>query len=228
MRDSDGPAGQGVYAPPLDHDRMGAAADGSRRATLIFALIVIVIAAGAGFLFLMFGPRGTAPVIAADGPYKTAAEAAQAAEAPDLAVYDLMEGAPARAQPLAPPQPSALGLASDGESPPAPAPPVADRPSAPAAPLGRPAFAADGAWVAQVAALRSDAAAREAWARLIAAHGDLLAGALMDVQRADLGPQGVYFRLRAGYFASRENASAFCEQLQAAGRDCLVAARAPG
>jgi hypothetical protein len=35
----------------------------------------------------------------------------------------------------------------------------------------------------------------------------------------------VYHRVRAGYFADRENAALFCERIRQMGQDCIVAAR---
>jgi hypothetical protein len=53
----------------------------------------------------------------------------------------------------------------------------------------------------------------------------LFANARLDVERADLGARGVYHRVRAGYFADRENAALFCERIRQMGQDCIVAAR---
>jgi hypothetical protein len=47
----------------------------------------------------------------------------------------------------------------------------------------------------------------------------------MDVQRADLGPRGIYHRLRAGYFATTDDATLFCERIRQMRQDCIVAAR---
>jgi hypothetical protein len=45
------------------------------------------------------------------------------------------------------------------------------------------------------------------------------------VQRADLGPRGIYHRLRAGYFATTDDATLFCERIRQMRQDCIVAAR---
>ena len=88
-----------------------------------------------------------------------------------------------------------------------------------------PRFVSSGPYVAQLAALRSEAAVDNAWRRFASRAPDLFANAHMDVQRADLGPGGVYHRVRAGYFADRANASLFCERIRQMGQDCIVAAR---
>jgi hypothetical protein len=43
-----------------------------------------------------------------------------------------------------------------------------------------------------------------------------------DVQKADLGAKGIYYRVRVGQ-PTRDQAVALCEQLRTAGGDCLLA-----
>ena len=88
-----------------------------------------------------------------------------------------------------------------------------------------PTFAANGRYVAQLAALQSEASVEPSWRRFAARAPALFAGAHMDVQRADLGARGIYHRLRAGYFASSDDATLFCERIRQMGQDCIVAAR---
>ena len=88
-----------------------------------------------------------------------------------------------------------------------------------------PTFAVNGRYVAQLAALQSEAAVEPSWRRFAARAPALFAGAHMDVQRADLGPRGIYHRIRAGYFASSADATLFCERIRQMGQDCIVAAR---
>jgi hypothetical protein len=88
-----------------------------------------------------------------------------------------------------------------------------------------PAFAANGPYVAQVAALQSEQAVEPAWRRLSSRAPQLFAPAHLDVERADLGQHGVYFRVRAGYFADRANANRFCDRVKQMGQDCIVVAR---
>jgi hypothetical protein len=42
------------------------------------------------------------------------------------------------------------------------------------------------------------------------------------IQRADLGSEGVFYRLRVGAFADRSEASAFCDAVKEAGANCIV------
>lgn len=123
--------------------------------------------------------------------------------------------------------PATAALAAREASPPvSPAPvaaPANDTPlAAPATPAPRFAFSASGTYLVQIAALREQAAADRAWSELVSRHPGLMAGADKRVQRADLGARGIFYRLRAGAFDTREAASAFCEALKTAGNDCIV------
>ncbi len=87
------------------------------------------------------------------------------------------------------------------------------------------AFSADGNYLVQVAALRSEDSAEEAWSKLSVTHGEILEGATRYIQRADLGAKGVFFRLRAGRFQDRSEAVSFCDALKADGGSCIVVER---
>ncbi len=88
-----------------------------------------------------------------------------------------------------------------------------------------PKAAANGEYVIQIAAFRDVATANAEFASLRAKHSDLLAGMQPDLQRADLGDKGIYYRLRMGFFASKEKASQTCAQLKTRGQGCLVRKR---
>jgi cell division septation protein DedD len=93
-------------------------------------------------------------------------------------------------------------------------------PQAPAAPsAGQPGY------LVQLSALRSPDAAESAWSQMDLTHPGLLRGVKKDVQRADLGAQGIYYRLRAGYFGDRGQANSFCERVKGAGLACMVVVR---
>lgn len=89
-------------------------------------------------------------------------------------------------------------------------------------------FATNGAYQVQLAALRSESAAQSAWTGLLDSAPDLFTGAKLDIQRADLGARGVFYRLRIGTFADRAAAKGFCADVKAAGKDCMVVAKASG
>lgn len=102
--------------------------------------------------------------------------------------------------------------------------PAATRPAA-----SNPAPAAGGALsgshIVQVGAFGSDAEAMGVWSRLQGRLGDYLSGKSPDVEMADLGDRGVFYRLRVGPFASSDAAKTYCEGLKSRGQDCLVKAK---
>lgn len=89
-------------------------------------------------------------------------------------------------------------------------------------------FVAAGTYQVQLSALRSEDAAKSAWQRLQNTAPDLYQGAELDIQRADLGAKGVFYRLRIGSFADRAAAKGFCADVKATGKDCMVVAKAIG
>jgi hypothetical protein len=79
---------------------------------------------------------------------------------------------------------------------------------------------ANGPVKVQLGAYRSDKEAREAWDKMVKKNAALAAHAPI-VVKADLGAKGVFYRLRAGGFASAAAAKKFCDGLK--GQACLVA-----
>lgn len=88
-----------------------------------------------------------------------------------------------------------------------------------------PAIAASGPYLAQLVAVRNESGAQAAWTRMSSRAPGLFGAAHMDIERADLGAQGVFYRLRAGYFSDRANATRFCERVRQMGQDCIVVQR---
>jgi hypothetical protein len=124
--------------------------------------------------------------------------------------------APVKAVPLAvkPPAPVMVKKVL----PPTAAPRVA---AAKPAPVPAPATAS-GAFALQIGAYKSPAEAEAAWKAYEAKHGALLAGASNEVQRADLGDKGIWYRLRLTGFPSKDVASAMCDRLKADGGGCFL------
>lgn len=83
-------------------------------------------------------------------------------------------------------------------------------------------FTTNGSFLVQVGALRSQAAADAAWDEIAAAEASLFSGATKQIQRADLGAKGVFYRVRVGAFGTRADASNFCDTLKGKGRACIV------
>ncbi len=86
---------------------------------------------------------------------------------------------------------------------------------------GGPALAA-GDYFVQLASVKSDDSARKEWLRLRKAHAELFGDLALDVQRADLGDRGIFYRIRTGPFPNRATAQDMCAQIKAAKLACLV------
>lgn len=84
--------------------------------------------------------------------------------------------------------------------------------------------ASKGAYVVQLLALRDEASAKAAWTKLTQKYRSLGDHAL-DIEKADLGDKGVFYRVRAAGFTSRSAATSFCSDLKKAGQDCMVRKR---
>jgi len=95
--------------------------------------------------------------------------------------------------------------------------------AAPAAPTAAVAATAGGAYVLQIGAYKSEGEANAAWKLTQAKHAALLSSLSSNVQKADLGDKGVWYRLRAGSFADKNAAAALCDRLKAEGGICFPA-----
>lgn len=89
-------------------------------------------------------------------------------------------------------------------------------------------FSAEGNYLVQLLAVRSEDNARAEWNKFKARDPNLYSGAHLHIQRADLGAKGVFYRLRVGAFETRAAAAGFCADVKAAGKDCIVVAKATG
>lgn len=74
----------------------------------------------------------------------------------------------------------------------------------------------------QLAAVRSTEAAEAEWQRLQAKHEALLGSLSLNVERAELGEQGVYYRIQAGPLSDKQAAETLCEDLKSRDQACLV------
>jgi cell division protein FtsN len=173
-------------------------------------------------LFSAFGPKHPAPVpAAAPAPAKPAPAPVQqrvAVQAPPPAVVH-----PAPAPVAVAPKPAPVAAKpAPVVTKPAPAPvTVAKVTPPPAAPVTAPAVS--GAYVAQIAAFKSQAEAETGWAAFKRNHAAILGGMSPSIVSVDLGEKGTWFRLRTGSFADKAAAAAFCDKLKAEGASCLPA-----
>ena len=120
--------------------------------------------------------------------------------------------------------------------PPPPKPPAASKPAAapkppaepkPAAALPKPPQTASKpdpakGYRIQIGSLRSEAAAKTAWAKRLKQHGEILGKLTLLVKRVDLDKKGVYYRVQAGPLKDRTAAKRVCDALKQKKVGCLV------
>lgn len=84
--------------------------------------------------------------------------------------------------------------------------------------------AVSGKAVLQIGAYESPEIANGAWNSFKSRHAQVAAKLAQDVQKADLGVKGTWYRLRVGPFTDKAAAVAACEKLRAEGGTCFVSA----
>ncbi|MEQ8268742.1 MAG: SPOR domain-containing protein [Parvibaculum sp.] len=171
-------------------------------------------------------PGATVPDAAADLRASTTPESPDPAPAAEAAVPAAPERAAKTEAPASNGAPASLAPAIESravEPAPAKSPETAAAPAKPATVAAAPA--SGGAWLVQIMALRDEAGAKSAWAALQKKHPSLLGGHALDVEKADLGDKGVFYRVRAAGFETKSAAQSTCASLKAAGQDCLVKSR---
>ena len=175
-------------------------------------------------------PPATKPAITAAAPPAAPPASKPVAMAPAPAAKPV----PAPAAKPAPPAKAAAVIVGPATAPPRslaatpPAAPAAKPAAAPVAPAAKPPaapatqVAATGSVVLQIGAYKSQADADTAWKTYRGKHAALLDGYNSDVQQADLGDKGTWYRLRIAGFASKDVASALCDRLKADGGACFL------
>ena len=82
-----------------------------------------------------------------------------------------------------------------------------------------------GKWQIQLIVSKNKASVEKTWANLSEKYAELKA-MKHEIQTSDLGSQGMFYRLRAGSFASKEEAAKMCASLKAKGlADCITKER---
>ena len=82
--------------------------------------------------------------------------------------------------------------------------------------------ASAGGWQIQLIASKNKTAVEKTWTDLSAKYADLK-NMPHEIQASDLGAQGMFYRLRAGSFASKVEAAQACSNLKAKGlHDCIA------
>ncbi len=130
---------------------------------------------------------------------------------------------PPSAEPQSPPIPTP----STGAVPPGPTPPAATTPvasvdlPAPPQPQAPPSLGVRSVFFAvHLASYRSELEAEQGWTSIQAQSDGVLDALRPRVERADLGADGVFFRLKAGPLTGRIEAEAVCGELRAGGLYC--------
>lgn len=102
--------------------------------------------------------------------------------------------------------------------------PAAQQATAPAPAAAQPAATAfpPGSFVVQVAATRSEQDARGTASSINQRYASSLSGYTPQVERADLGDRGIYYRVGVGPIRSQGDANSLCSKLKSAGLDCFV------
>ncbi|MBK8840639.1 MAG: SPOR domain-containing protein [Hyphomonadaceae bacterium] len=162
-------------------------------------------------------------------------QAAAVAQAPPPSKFTAPPPAPLK-QPAAAPAPqvvaskpaaSAVSTATVASVPTAsvdlPKPTAAATAPAPVAAF-KPAFSPGGSWLVQVAAPSSEAGAMSEWEKRVKSLPEFFSAAERLIVQADVNGKLVY-RLRAGAFASKADADAFCSAYKAKGGNCFPAVR---
>lgn len=168
-------------------------------------------------------PRAEEPV-----EVKKAEEAAPAIEAAPLtppaaesAAPVAEAGTPANIIPPASQQADAANAGQPVAAPVEPAPVEEPKPvEQPTTPMN----VSGGGFVVQLAALRDEATALSTFKKLQAKFPGELGSLASDIERADLGEKGIYFRLRAGPL-NKAQAQTICTALSAQGQGCFVKAK---
>ena len=163
-----------------------------------------------------------APVVVAPKPQAKVAAVVPAKVVPPVAAAKPTP-APSVVKKELPPVAAATPVAAAPVGPATAAPrslalvPAKPAPVAAAAPVP-----ASGGAILQIGAYKSQAEADTAWKTYKSKHAALLAGATQDVQQADLGDKGTWYRLRIVGFPSKDVASAMCDRLKADGGGCFL------
>ena len=74
----------------------------------------------------------------------------------------------------------------------------------------------------QLAAVKSDDAARTLWEKLQTKHASLLGSLSLSVEMVDKGADGIFYRVQAGPIADRAAAKTLCMELKKQNQDCIV------
>lgn len=73
----------------------------------------------------------------------------------------------------------------------------------------------------QLAAFKTESDALKTWNKLQSKHADVI-GKNFYIERKDLGPKGIFYRLQTGPYPSENEARHICQKLQTCGQNCFL------
>ena len=226
---------------------------GGRRAMVLLAVTFGGLLLLAILVFSLWGDgtrtRDEIPLARVDErPFKTVPEdeGGMQAENQDREVFGRIDGSgsgdvdvmPEPEEPLAPELPDRMEVEVQPVVPmpqparPTPPKPEPARPAPTPAPSRQPTQAASASpvaggssdWVVQIASLRSEGEAADAYGRMSRKFAAVLPStAYADIVRADLGDKGVYYRARVAGLESRTAANRLCSTFKSGNQACFVA-----
>ena len=79
-----------------------------------------------------------------------------------------------------------------------------------------------GSYVVQVASQKTEADARTSWQQLQSKYANVFGSYQANIKRVDLGDRGTFYRAMLGPFQNRDQAYEMCQNLKAAGGECIV------
>jgi hypothetical protein len=169
-------------------------------------------------------PGPTTPKLPPGGmPLPTAPKEPEAAKTPtpiQTANGAVPAGTPTPATPATPPAPTPPPNAPTVTSTPTTTPPASEGGTSIAS-LIENMSGSTGGWRVQLASAKSEEVAKSTWAKLQAAHGDVLANLRMQPTKVDLGEKGTWYRVQAGPLDEKQ-AHSICGTLKSRRTDCVV------
>ncbi len=85
----------------------------------------------------------------------------------------------------------------------------------------QPSQIASGVWQVQLMSSNNKNAVEKSWKTLSSKY-NVLINQPYEIETADLGAKGIYYRLKAGAFATRDGADELCKDIKALGGTCIV------
>nr|QIM10687.1 hypothetical protein PlAlph_5790 [uncultured Alphaproteobacteria bacterium] len=86
----------------------------------------------------------------------------------------------------------------------------------------KPAVIQSGSWQVQLMSSPNKAAVEKSWQMMSKKYG-VLKDLPHEIESADLGAKGTFYRLKAGAFATKNDAAALCNAIKTAGGSCFTA-----